>query len=161
MAKKLGSLGIAAALLCIPLLAMTGLTLITNGVGMVHEIGIQEPPLAAVDASSVPDSIRKDAQRVAEASAADRGQATQLAEELVGSYVEASTRDFVIIFNSGGMGWNLPSDTPGGATILDGITTQLSELGYKSVVMNYRRTGGGLTSSIKEVVEALRQYPNK
>jgi hypothetical protein len=162
MAKKLGSLGIALALLCIPLMVMIGLTLITNGVGMAHEIGIQEPPLTAVDASSVPESIKDDAQQVAESVAGDdRQKAGELAEELVGSYVEASTKDFVIIFNSGGMGWNLTEDTPGWATILDGITAQLAELGYQSVVMNYRRTGGGFLASVKEIVEAVRQYPNK
>jgi hypothetical protein len=161
MAKKLGSLGIAVALLCIPLLLMIGLTLITSGVGMAHQIGIQEPPLDSVDASSVPQSVRQDAQQAAQAVADDQKQANELADQLVGSYVEASNKDFVIIFNSGGMGWNLTQDTPGWATILDGITAQLAELGYKSVVMNYRRTGGGFMGSLDEIMEAMRQYPNK
>ena len=69
MAKKLGSLGIALALLCIPLMVMIGLTLITSGVGMAHEIGIQEPPLTTLDASSVPQSIKDDAARVAASAA--------------------------------------------------------------------------------------------
>jgi hypothetical protein len=162
MAKKLGSLGIAMALLCIPLLVMVGLTLITSGVGMTHEIGIQEPPLLTVDVSSVPQFIKDDAaQAAASVSGDDTQKAGVLAEELVGSYVEASNKDVVIIFNSGGMGWNQTEDTPGWATILDGITAQLTELGYKSVVMNYRRTGGGFIGGFKEIVEAMRQYPNK
>jgi len=128
---------------------------------MAHEIGIQEPPLDAIDASTVPQTVRDDAQKAAQTIADDQQHADQLAEQLVGSYVEASNKDVVIIFNSGGMGWNLTSDTPGWATILDGITAQLTELGYKSVVMNYRRTGGGFMSSLNEIVEALRLYPNK
>ena len=161
MAKKLGSLGIAVALLCIPLLLMVGLTLITSGVGMAHHIGFQEPALTSANVSAVPLSVRNDAEKAAQSIADDPQQASQLAEQLVGSYVEASNKDVVIIFNSGGMGWNTTQDTPGWATILDGITAQLTELGYKSVVMNYRRTGGGFLGSLDEIVEAMRLYPNK
>ena len=71
MAKKLGSLGIAVGLLCIPLLLMIGLTLITSGVGMSHQIGFQEPALTSANASSVPASVRADARKAAQSLADD------------------------------------------------------------------------------------------
>jgi hypothetical protein len=59
------------------------------------------------------------------------------------------------------MGWNLTKDTPGWASILAGIKENLERLGYRTVMLNYRRTGSKLRDSIREFFEAARRYPNK
>ena len=56
MLKKLGSLGIVAALLLIPLLAMAGLSLASSEVDMAYDIGIQKLTLEASDYSAVPQN---------------------------------------------------------------------------------------------------------
>ena len=162
MKKKLGSLGITALMMLIPLLAIIGLSLAYSEVGMAKDIGIQEPILQPVDYSLVPQEVMdKAAARAAALSKMGEQRVKAFADELLASYVEASRNDVVIIFNSGGLGWNLTEETPGWASILDGIQTQLENLGYNTIVMNYRRTGSGFTGVIGEVIEALRRYPNK
>jgi hypothetical protein len=59
------------------------------------------------------------------------------------------------------MGWNLTKDTPGWSSILNGITSQLESLGYKPLVLNYRRTSSGLFGAIREIIEAAKRYPRK
>ncbi|MCJ7604557.1 MAG: hypothetical protein MUO19_00800 [Dehalococcoidales bacterium] len=162
MLKKLGSLGIVAALLLIPLLAMAGLSLASSEVDMAYDIGIQKLTLEASDYSAVPQSVIDDAVQLANEVIDDNEETAQVfVDQLVATYVEAAKQDIVIIFNSGGMGWNMTEETPGWESILDGITSQLNDLGYKSIVMNYRRTGSSLMDSIREFFEAARRYPNK
>jgi hypothetical protein len=75
--------------------------------------------------------------------------------------MEARDRDVVVLFNSGGWGWNMTSETPGWSSILDGITSELDTLGYSSIVLNYRRTSSGVKGCLKEFSEAVTRYPNK
>lgn len=163
MLKKLGNLGIVAALLLLPLAAIIGLSLVSSEVDMAFDMGIQEPNLDAVDYSSVPQLVIDDATALAREMypEASEEEFQEYVKQLVASYAEAAQQDVVIFFNSGGMGWNLTEETPGWQSILDGITDQLSDLGYKSVVMNYRRTGSGLMDSIREFFEQARKYPHK
>ena len=124
---------------------------------MAKDIGIQEPALTDDDFSSVPPSVIDDAVKVATelvGKVSDKFQ--NLVDQLVGSYIEARDRDVVVFFNSGGMGWNLTKNTPGWASILDGITSQLEELGYRPLVFNYRRTSSGLFGAIREINRGRR-----
>ena len=129
---------------------------------MAKNVGIHEPNLTESDFSAVPAGVIDYAVRMAQ-NAADivRKQIKAYADELVATYVAARDKDIVIFFNSGGMGWNLTTDTPGWASILHGIERQLEKLGHKPLVLNYRRTGGGMLNTVKEVFEAARRYPNK
>lgn len=129
---------------------------------MAKDIGIQEPSLAGTDLSSVPPAVKEAAARVAADLAgkdSDRFQA--LVDQLAGSYVKAREVDVVVFFNPGGMGWNLTKSTQGWGSILVGITSQLQQMGYRSLVFNFRRTGSGLVNSIKEIFEAASHYPHK
>lgn len=125
-------------------------------------VGIHEPDLGIPDFSAVPESVIDYAVRMAQ-NAADiaRKRIKSYADELVATYVEARDKDIVIVFNSGGMGWNLTTDTPGWSSILNGIKTQLEALGHHPLVLNYRRTGSGLWNSAKEFIEAACRYPSK
>ncbi len=129
---------------------------------MAEQIGIQEPVMAAPDFSKVPQGVVDYAVRMAQ-NALDiaRKHIKSYADELVSCYIEACNKDVVIFFNSGGMGWNLTQDTPGWASILDGIKRQLETLGHHPLVLNYRRTGSGLMNSAREIIEAARRYPHK
>jgi hypothetical protein len=129
---------------------------------MAKNIGIQEPSLAALDYATISRDVIDKAYRMAKKAVRSSIEKTKLyADELLATYSEARSKDIVIFFNSGGMGWNLTKDTPGWASILDGIKTQLETLGYHPLVLNYRRTGSGLRSSIREFFEAAYRYPQK
>ena len=129
---------------------------------MAKNIGMHELSLAALDYSSVPRNVMDSATRIAKKTVgSNRKRTKNYADELLATYIQAREKDIVIFFNSGGMGWNLTKDTPGWATILNGIELQLETLGYHPLVLNYRRTGSGLASTIKEFFEAAYRYPNK
>ena len=162
MFKKIGSLGILTLLLAVPLLAIIWLTIFDSEVGMARDIGIQEPPLTECDYSSVPQTVIDDAVELA-GDLFGKGQENiqSFVDQLVAMYNEVKDLDVVIIFNSGGWGWNLTNETPGWESILDGITTQLATQGYNTEVLNYRRTSSGMTGCLQEFYEAATRYPNK
>lgn len=162
MLKKFGSLGIVVLLVAVPLIAVVWLTIFNSEVGMAKDIGIQELPLTAYDHSAVPQSVVDDAVELAsELIGKSQENIQNLVDQLLAMYTEVKDLDVVIVFNSGGWGWNLTNETPGWASILDGIKSQLESQGYNSLVLNYRRTGGGITGCIKEFYEAATRYPHK
>src|SRR4030042_2393327 len=59
------------------------------------------------------------------------------------------------------MGWNYIYQTPGWQNILNGMVTELKELGYRPLVLNYSRSGRSFWGNIKEVIEAATRYPQK
>jgi len=160
--KKFGRPGIFITMAVVSLLAIICLTLFSSEVGMAKDIGIQESSLSAIDYSSVPQSVIDDAVQMASELVGKSQEALQnLVDQLVAAYVEARDRDVVILFNSGGWGWNLTGDTPGWASILEGIKSQLEELGYSPLVLTYRRTSQGIMGCVKEFFEAANHYPHK
>lgn len=162
MIKKIGRLVLIAVLIAIPLSATIWLILFDSEVGMARDIGIQEPGLPSADYSSVPQSVIDDAVALATELVGDSREKLQnLVDQLLAAYVEVKDIDVVVFFNSGGWGWNLTDETPGWASILDGIKTQLDDLGYQSLVLNYRRTSTGMKGCIKEFFEAATKYPRK
>ena len=129
---------------------------------MTDGVGIHEPKLAVPDLSVIPKSVMDYAVKMAQdASDIARKKINAYADELVSTYMAARDKDIVIFFNSGGMGWNLTKDTPGWASILNGITCHLEKLGHQPLVLNYRRTGSRLRDSIREFFEAAYRYPHK
>lgn len=162
MLKKFGRPGIVALLVAILLVAMVWLTIFNSEVGMAKDIGIQEPPLSECDYTSVPQSVIDDAVAFAsELIGKGQEKIQNFADQLLAMYMAVKDLDVVIVFNSGGWGWNLTNETPGWASILDGIRAQLESQGYNSEVLNYRRTGGGITGCVKEFYEAVTRYPHK
>ncbi len=162
MLKKYGRLAVVAALVAVPLIAVVWLIIFYTEVGMAKEIGIQEPNLSAYEYSTVPQSVIDDATELAAELVGDsQGKLQSLVDQLVATYVEARDMDVVVVFNSGGWGWNLTMNSPGWASILDGIKSELEGLGYKSLVLNYRRTSSGLRGCMNEFVEVVTRYPHK
>ncbi len=162
MLKKIGKMGILAILIAVTLLAIIWMTLIYSEVGIATEIGIQEPALPAYDRSSIPQNVISDAERIAgELAGRSEEKLQNVVDELLASYVQAEDVDVVIFFNGGGWGWNSADDTPGWSSILDGITSKLEQLGYRSLILNYKRTTQGLRGSFNEFFEAAAKYPRK
>lgn len=162
MLKKYGGLVVVAALVALPLITVVWLSIFYTEVGMAKEVGFQEPDLPVYEYSTVPQSVIDDATELATELVGNSQDKLQgMVDQLVATYVEARDMDVVVVFNSGGWGWNLTMDTPGWASILDGIKSELENLGYKSLVLNYRRTSGGLQGCMKEFVEVITRYPHK
>ncbi len=158
--KKLGVPGIIAAVMLVFFLFIV--VLYNTNVGMADGIGIQEPNLTGVDLTLVPQPVLNDARVMADKLVGENGAGHQrIIDDLAGSYLAAKEADIVIFFNSGGMGWNMISNTPGWEAILNGICGELVNLGYRPVILNYSRTGRTFWGNIKEVIEAATQYPRK
>ena len=129
---------------------------------MTKEIGIHEPSLSSYDEADVPKSILGDAVGYAEELFGEnQKRRKKYKDQLIGMYMEVKDSDIVIIFNSGGWGWNLTQQTPGWASILNGIKSELERLGYSSIVLNYRRTGKGVLGCVHEFFESARRYPSR
>jgi hypothetical protein len=162
MLKKFGRLGIVAVVVAVPLLTIVWLTLFSSEVGMAIDIGIKNPRLSECDYSSVPQSVIDDAVEMATKFVGDSQEKLQeFVDQLVATYMEAQNSDVVVFFNSGGWGWNNTDETPGWASIIEGIKSQLEGLGYHPLVLNYRRTSSGITGCIREFSEAVTRYPHK
>jgi hypothetical protein len=162
MIKKLGRLGIVAVLVAVPLLTAGWLAIFYTEVGMAKEVGIHEPDLSKVEYEALPQAVIDDAVELAAEFFGDSKEKIQdFVDDLLASYIEARDTDVVVMFNSGGWGWNLTEETPGWASILDGIKTELKNLGYESVVLNYRRTSSGIRGCLTELMEAITRYPHK
>ncbi len=162
MIRKIGRLGVVVILIAMLLFATIWLILFDSEVGMARDIGIQEPGLPSIDYSSVPQSVIDDAVALASELVGDSQDKLQnLVDQLLAAYIEVRDIDVVVFFNSGGWGWNLTDETPGWSSILEGIKSQLDELGYQSLVLNYRRTSAGLKGCVKEFLEAAAHYPQK
>jgi hypothetical protein len=162
--RKAGRWGILAALIFISLLAIGWLALFYTEVGVAKEIGVgvQEYRLSEYELSSIPQSVVNDATELAKelvGESQDRFQ--EFVNQLLATYTEAKDRDVVVVFNSGGWGWNMIDKTPGWTSILDGIKSNLDGLGYRSLVLNYRRTSTSLRGCIKEFIEGATRYPSK
>ncbi len=160
--RKVSKKGLLALLAAMALLVMVCLAVIGSEVGMSIDIGIQEPRLTTYDYSSVPPSVIDDAVAIASDFVGNSQEKLQsFVDQMVATYMEARDKDVVVFFNSGGWGWNLTRETPGWASILDGIKSQLDALGYSSLVLNYRRTSSGILGCFQEMTEALARYPQK
>jgi hypothetical protein len=162
MVKKLGRLGIVAVMVAVPLLTAGWMAIFYTEVGMAKEIGIQEPEMRDVEYETLPQAVIDDAIEVAVEFFGNSKEKVQgFVDQLLAAYAEARDIDVIVLFNSGGWGWNLTLQTPGWASILDGIRSQLEYMGYHAVVMNYRRTTSGIRGCLTELVEAITRYPHK
>ena len=162
MIKKLGKLAILLILATVHLLGIFWITLLFTEVGMAKNIGIQGPSLSTYDFSSVPQNVMDEAIELTTDLIGDSQEKIQdFIDQLLDTYLEAREKDVLVVFNSGGWGWNMIQETPGWSSIMDGIKTELEELGYSSLVVNYRRTGAGVLGCLKEFAEAATRYPEK
>ncbi len=155
-------LGVLVALTAVLLLGAALLALSYTGVGVASEIGTGGLPLPSHDLSVVPQSVTEDATKLAMELFGDyQGKYEDFANQLLATYVEARDKDFVVIFNAGGWGWNLLESSPGWHSIFTGIEAELDNLGYTSLLLDYRRTEDNLQGIIDEGVEMVTSYPSK
>jgi len=162
MIKRVGRLGILASSIVLLLLAIVLLAYFYTEVGMSKEIGVQGFRLSEYEYSAVPQSVIDDATELARELVGDSQDRFQdFVNQLLATYMEAKDTDVVVVFNSGGWGWNLLNETSGWTSIIDGVKSELDGLGYKSLVLNYQRTSIGLRACIKEFIEGATRYPSK
>lgn len=160
--RKIGKRRIAAALAIVLPLLVVVLVLTASQVGVTSKIGSGGLPLSASDLSAVPQSVTEDATKLAtELFGEGLEEYDDFVNQLLGTYLEAKDKDFVILFNSGGWGWNLVEASPGWWTIFAGIETELNSSGYTSLLLTHQRTVDSLQGRLDEIVEIFSGYSTK
>lgn len=91
----------------------------------------------------------------------DKTRAEDLTGQLVGTYLAAADKDFVVIFNPGGWGWDPLSEIPGWESIMNGISDTLAGYGYKTLLLDYKRTRHGFDGVVGEMEVLLNVQPAK
>ncbi len=162
MGINIRRLGILVALTIVLLLGAGLLTLSYSHVGVTVGVGTGGLPLSVPDLSAVPKSVADDATKLATELFGDyQEKHDDFVSQLLAAYVEAKDKDFVVFFNPGGWGWNFVENSPGWYSISNGIKSELENLGYASLMLDYRRTGETLRGVIDEFVEVITNYPSK
>jgi pimeloyl-ACP methyl ester carboxylesterase len=160
MTSKIRALGIVVVLGFILSLGIALLTFSYSEVGLTSEIESLSAP--ACDISTVPQSVVENATEKAMELFGDyQEKCDDFVNQLLTLYLEAKGKDFVIVFNPGGWGWDLAEASPDWWSILGGIKSELDTLGYKSLLLDYRRTGETLRARLDEAVEMIAHYPSK
>ena len=160
MASNIRRIGIVTALALILSLGIVLLSFSYSEAGVTCEIGGLSSPV--YDLSTVPQSVAEDATGLAKDLFGDRQKkCDDFVSQLLSVYLEAKDKNFVIVFNPGGWGWSLPEPSPGWWSILGGIKSELDSSGYKSLLLDYRRTGETLRARLDEAVEMIAHYPSK
>ena len=162
MVINIRRLGILVALSIVLLLGVGLLALSYSDVGVTVGVGTGGLPLSVPDLSAVPQSVADDATKLAQELFGDyQEKCNDFVSQLLAAYVEAQDKDVVVIFNSGGWGWSFLENSPGWCSIFTGIESELENLGYSSLMLDYRRTGETLRGVIDEFVEVITAYPSK
>jgi len=162
MAINLRRLAILVALSAVLILGAAALFFSYSDVGVAVGVGTGGVPLSVPDLSTVPESVAEDATELAKELFEDyQEEYEDFVSQLLAAYVEAVDKDVVVIFNSGGWGWNFIENSPGWYSISTGIESELDELGYSSLLLNYRRTAETYRGIIDEFVEVITAYPSK
>ncbi|MFQ5997377.1 MAG: hypothetical protein ACE5KP_07140 [Dehalococcoidales bacterium] len=162
MVINIRRLGILVALAAVLLLGVGLLALSYSDVGVTVGVGNGGLPLSVPDLSAVPQSVADDATELAQELFGDYPEKyNDFVNQLLAAYVEVKDKDFVVVFNSGGWGWNFLENSPGWYDISNGIRAELDEWGYTSALLNYRRTSESFRGMIDEFVEVIGAYPSK
>ncbi len=159
---KVRRLTVWAVLSSILLLAVVQLAFSYVEVGITQDFWVEGLSATAYDFSDVPQTVVNDATRLAaELFGNNQEKYRSFINQLLGTYEEAQGKDFLVVFNAGGWGWKTPQRVEGWGSILDGIQTELNQLGYQSAAINYQRTSESLAGCFKELLEVLDAYPFK
>jgi hypothetical protein len=161
MLKKMARLALIIVIIMVPVLSVVWLIFFDSEVGMAQELGVKNTPLPECDVSTLPQAVLDAAARTAAGVIGNNKKKVQdFVGQLLSTYADAKNNDVLVVFNSGGWGWNA-SHTSGWGSILDGMKEQLESEGYQTVVLNYRRTSSGIGAIFKEFYEAAMRYPSK
>ncbi len=152
-----------AVVLAIVLPLFAGVLILTaSHVGVSSEIYRGELPLSASDLSAVPQSVADDAARLAtELFGNSQEKYDDFVNQLLGTYLQAKDKDFVLVFNSGGWGWSLIEASPGWLSIFTGIESELNSSGYTSLLLTHQRTDDTLQGRLDEIVQMITGYSSK
>ena len=162
MASNIRRIGILVALTAVLLFGVLLVAASYTNVGVTAGIGTEEWSLSTPDLSAVPESVVNDATVMAMELFGDyQEKYGDFTNQLLATYAEAKDKDFVVIFNSGGWGWNVPDRSPGWKSIINGIESELDSMGYDSLLLNYRRTDENLRGVVDEFMEVIDVYPSK
>jgi len=160
--SKIGQLVILLGLSAILCLGMVLVASSYPGIGVTCEVGTGGLPLAAYEGSGIPQSVIEDATEMARTLFGDsQEKANNFVNQVLAVYSEAKDKDFVILFNSGGWGWNLLEDSRGWESIFDGIKSELNYMGYQALVLDYKRTEESWRACLREASEIANFYPSK
>ena len=156
MAINIRKLGILVFLTVVLFLGVALFAVSYSNVGAARGIGTGGLPLTEPDVVTVPESVVEDAQELsAELFGEYQEKYDDFSKQLLAAYVDAEDKDLVVIFNSGGWGWNVPDRSPGWKSIITGIESELDSLGYDSLLLNYQRTDESVRGVIDEFVEVI------
>ena len=118
--------------------------------------------LAASGFSGVPPQVVQNAVELGQQLfPGDKARAADLTGQLMGTYLAAADKDFVVIFNPGGWGWDPLTEIPGWESIMNGISDTLGEYGCKSLLLDYKRTRHGFDGVVGETEVLLNIQPAK
>lgn len=155
-------LGIIIALATVLLFGALLLAFFYIDIGITGLAGGEAKSVAMADLSEIPESVTEDAAAMATELYGDyQDEYDEFVSQLLTAYVEAKDQDFVVIFNPGGWGTKILDNSPGWSEICYGIETELDNLGYSSLVLDYQRTARSLRGINKELVELFSVYPSK
>jgi len=76
-------------------------------------------------------------------------------------YLEAEDEDVVLIWNSGGWGRKPFQDDSEWVDFFNGIESELGDMGYSSVVVDYIRSEDNLLGLAREIMGSLIRYPSR
>ena len=160
MSAQVRRLKIAVILTVVLSLAIVVLVPPSSVVGITLRVGTEGLPLPRSDFSAVPQSVVEDATRLAtEVYGSYQETHNDFIEQLLATYLEVKDKDFVIFFNSGGWGWNILGASPQWTSIFTGIQSELADLGYTSLLLNYPRATDTIHGYFDEFMSMITFYP--
>ncbi len=162
MASNIRRIGVLAVVTAVLLFGAVLVAASYTNVGMTSDISNGGWSLSTPDLSAVPESVVKDATVLSMELFGDyQEKYGDFTNQLLATYAEAKDKDFVVIFNPGGWGWNVLDSSPGWKSIINGIESELDSLGYDSLLLSYQRTDESVRGVIDEFVEVTSVYPSK
>ena len=162
MIRRIRRLKVVIILGVAVLLFLTLFALSYSEIGVICGVGSGGLPPSLSDLPAVPQSIVDDANRLATELFGDYKEGCDdFVNQLLATYLEAKDEDFVIVFNTGGWGWDSLEATQGWQSITTGIEAELASLGYESLSLSYQRTAKTLRAQLKEGMEMATNYPSK
>jgi len=164
-AEMLGKICRLGILVLLALLLSLGVLLVAlpySGVGLVSEVGVDAIALPDYELLAIPEPIAEEATELAAELFGDsQEKVNDFVNQLLATYLEAKDKDFIVLFNSGGWGWNLLEETPGWRSISIGIESRLVSAGFTSLSLNYQRTDKSWLGCLNELGEIVAGYRSK
>lgn len=162
MKKRVHGLWIAVTLATVLSLAVVVMVPPSLVPGITREVGTGGLPLSNHDLSAVPQSVTEDAAELAAELFEDyQEKRDDFVDQLLATYLDAKDKDFVLLFNSGGWGWNLLEASPGWYGIFTGIQSVLDSSGHTSLWLDYQRTADSIEGRLDELMSMISLHPAK